>query len=80
MSKKQQLTPWFKDRKPWEVGVYQQKSGLRLEIGYQYWDGSYWHLWEDSPDKAERVVNGARSRVDSRFKNDPWRGLTKEQK
>lgn len=76
----QQLTPWFKNRKPWVVGVYKQKSGLGTEIGYQYWDGAYWHTWQHTPEAAERVARSNRSRVDLEHQNDPWRGLKEPSK
>ncbi len=76
----QLLTPWFRDRKPWVVGVYQQKSGLGTAIGYQYWAGSYWHTWQTTPERAKAVVQNRNSRAHELHQNDPWRGLKEPSK
>lgn len=66
------LTPWFdgKQHKPARPGVYQLLCGLRKDIGYQYWDGRFWHGWHKTPDEAEK------SRwIACGYENDNWRGL-----
>lgn len=71
--RKQKLTPWFPGNvKPARPGVYQQYSGTGKELGYQFWDGSHWHLWFETADQA--AAN--REVASFALQEDPWRGLT----
>ncbi len=73
---KAKLTEWFDGRKqkPWEPGVYQQKSGSLMMIGFQYWDGRVWYTWEETKEGAMRNYRH-RAIAFSTYQNDPWRGL-----
>lgn len=71
---KSKLTPWFKNQKPYRIGVYQQRSGLYREIGYQRWDGKLWFSWCKTPEEAAREPWPACVTC----QNDPWRGLAEK--
>lgn len=72
------LTPWFPGSvKPVREGVYQQMDGWGSLLGYQYWDGSYWHLWGPSIDSAVLMYRNAHPSV---CQDDKWRGLSEKPK
>lgn len=67
------LTPWFPGTvKPVRKGVYQQKNGVG-SLGYQYWDGKFWHGWSSTVYGAQRDNHIAAEY----YQNDPWRGVAK---
>lgn len=66
------LTPWFPGHiKPVHPGVYQQKSGVSDRIGYQRWDGRFWHKWHPTAEAAAQSY----APVTKIHQDDPWRGL-----
>ena len=70
------LTKWHLGHiKPVRKGVYQQMSGLRPVIGYQYWDGNQWMGW------CETIGGAHNMRADRpaspEYQNDKWRGIAK---
>lgn len=70
---KPEFTPWFSGHiKPARKGVYQLWGGRRDKIGYQLWDGNFWHTWEEKKDQAAKSTWIA----SSSSQNDEWRGLT----
>lgn len=72
------LTPWFNgaEHKPARKGVYMLMNGSRTKVGYQFWNGSKWKAWEETPELAF----ARRADVDAAvwFQNDNWRGLKEE--
>lgn len=65
------LTPWFVNgERPVRKGVYQQMNG-QDRLGYQYWDGVFWHGWAETA-RAARKDYGIAAHS---HQNDPWRGL-----
>lgn len=76
MSKKK-LSRWFVNgEKPWEQGVYQQRSGVEKKLGYQKWDGKCWYGWCRTAHEASKE----KSVVHIHNANDPWRGLARPPK
>lgn len=73
----QKLTPWYPGHiKPARPGVYQQLSGFRKSVGYQFWDGVSWYSWEATPEKAAE----SKCKVAISWQSDKWRGLAAPQK
>lgn len=69
---KQEFSQWFTNgEKPWEPGVYQQRSGFLRKVGYQRWDGRKWYGWHEDAEEARKCLWP----VAPGFQNDPWRGL-----
>ena len=74
---KQKLTKWFTNgEKPWEPGVYQQRSGVKKALGYQKWDGKSWYRWCKTANEAAKEAGV----VSILYANDPWRGLARPPK
>jgi hypothetical protein len=69
------LTPWYPGHiKPVRKRVYMQYDGLGEEIGYQYWNGNRWGVWETTVDAAYNHRNIIAAEM---FQNDKWRGVLK---
>jgi hypothetical protein len=68
------LTPWYPGNiKPVREGVYMLMCGFGVEVGYQYWDGSYWGLWCSTPQDAFHF----RGKCGAKDQNGMWRGVRK---
>lgn len=66
----EQLTPWYPgDVKPVRVGVYQTKNQIDKGAVYQRWNGLFWCLCCDTPDRAATWDD------QSLFQRSKWRGL-----
>jgi len=67
------VTQWFSGEvRPAMPGVYQQLCGNGELVGYQYWDGYYWHGWAHTPEEALDKEDIAAHM----YQDDKWRGLT----
>lgn len=71
------LTNWIPGNvKPVRVGVYQRKydeNPPARRIWYCYWNGEFWCLFDDTPEKAKYWVE-----FQSTAQNLPWRGLAEK--
>jgi hypothetical protein len=46
-------------------------------VGFQYWDGDLWYVWDFSPSKAYAQFKAGEV-AGRQFQDDPWVGLTEE--
>lgn len=71
-------TGWYGgDQKPVHIGVYERDMTLADSVDqyliYSYWNGDYWTVSGDTPEKAVAHIR----LLDSNYQDLPWRGLTR---